>query len=414
MKVLVTCMLMGLLMSIADDVAAETELTVTGQVRARMEYDDKSFRSVAKPQSFTDLRTRLGVRAVVDSNTVAFVQLQDSRRLGGRDAFGDKTSGTLTNGLNVDVHQAYVQINHLWNNGPGVKAGRFEVNLANQRVFGSVGWNNIGRSWEGVTAWFERGGSRIEGYGLKAREDDNAFGNTDFDIYGLTMLLAEYHVQGFAFYEYDASSIEGVNALDRVSAGVYYLRTSGAFDVELTGVYQFGNQRAVVGSEVVDRDVSAFLLAGEFGFTANARTKPRLAIGADYTSGDDNPSDNTQNAYDNLYYTGHAFRGYMDYFVAYSPLGLMDLMVRGAIHPTAGWSIKADLHYFQTAVDYVDVRNKTTRDLGTEVDITVSTTRVAGVTITGGGSVFFPSESYGGFVDPRTTYWGYMMLTADF
>lgn len=404
----------------ASSASSSTDLVVSGQVRARAELDDKAFGTTVRSQSFTDLRSRLGVRAVVDSNTIAFVQIQDSRRLGGRDPFGSNTSGTLTNGINVDVHQAYVQINHLWRDGPGLKAGRFEVNLANQRVFGSVGWSNVGRSWEGVTVWYERAGSRVEGLALKAREDNSSEGNTDSDIYGVTASLPKLGITGFGFYEYDAKPAAtappatATNLLDRVSAGFYFKRTVGRGDVELTGVYQLGNQAGVSAGEPPTYDIAAFMIAGEIGYTFDASTAPRIAAGIDYASGDDDPSDDRIESYNNLYYTAHAFRGYMDYFVSSSPQGLLDGVLRGSLNPTAGWSVKADLHYFRTAVDYVDFQDRVTHEVGMELDLTVSTSRVAGVTITGGGSAFFPAESFAGIADPETGLWGYLMVSADF
>jgi len=139
-----------------------------------------------------------------------------------------------------------------------------------------------------------------------------------------------------------------------------------------------------------------------------------VAVAVDYASGDDNIADGKAKHYDNLYYTGHKFRGYMDYFVESSMYGLADLMVHGSLSPLEGWTVRGDLHYFTRATEYVDYRGEETKDLGVELDLTVTTSRVAGVSLTGGGSVFLPSESFAQTEDPEPGLWGYVMATVDF
>jgi len=139
---------------LAAAVYAETEVEVSGQVRVRNEIDGKSFNPDYTTKYFQVMRTRIAIDAIVDSNAHAFVQFQDSRMFGDTDQFGQLQSGTLNDGKNVDIHQAYIQVDRIAVDGLGVKAGRFEFNLGNQRVFGAVGWHNVGRSWEGLEAWY--------------------------------------------------------------------------------------------------------------------------------------------------------------------------------------------------------------------------------------------------------------------
>lgn len=386
----------------------EAAVTVTGQVRVRSEVDMRDFRSESATKQYTDLRTRVGVQAVVDGNATAFIQFQDSRRLGGRTVSGADASGLLNDGKNVDVHQAFLKVARLWENGVGVQAGRFEVNLGNERVFGSVGWHNVGRSWEGVATWLARDDVKAAGYWLKRREADDPFENRDFDLFGVTAGIPSVNLDLFAFLEHDAAAAPGDsgNALDRASIGLYYRRTSGAFDVNTNFVYQAG--------DLAGTDIGAFLATAEVGYTFPGAGKARVAAGFDYASGDDDPADDTYAAYDNLYYTGHKFRGYMDYFLASRPEGLVDLMLRGSMVPAPGWAVEADVHLFRAATEYVDFEGEETSAVGAEVDLTASTSRIAGVGLAGGASLFLPSESFAGFADPDPGLWFYAMLTAEF
>jgi len=395
---------------------ADTKIEVSGQVRARAEVDKRSFDTDAPKLQYTDLRTRLGMQATLHSNTSAFVQLQDSRRLGGTNGDGLAASGTLNGGDNVDIHQAYLHIRQLGAEGLGLRLGRYELNLGNQRVFGSVGWHNVGRSWEGASLWYRCSFAKTTGYWLKRAERNDPGGNQDFDVVGLYAEIPRAGVHLFGFYEYDAEEVAGsdINSLDRADLGLYLKRSYGGADFEANGVFQTGKQGIPSGDVVCDQDISAFLVTAELGYQFSCERHTRFAAGVDYASGDSDPADDTHETYDNLYYTGHKFRGYMDYFLSSNTEGLIDLMGRVSMDPSPGWTLKADVHYFRTAQEYTDFEGEETSAVGWEVDCTVGTTRVAGVQIEGGASLFLPSDSYAGFADGDPGFWGYIMMTTGF
>ena len=130
-------------------VLAGTDIKFDAQVRARSQYDDKSFDTANSENSYSELRTRLGMSATVDDNAHLYIQLQDSRIIGDNNQFGSPSSGTLNDSKNVDLHQGYIKIDKIFGEGWGGQAGRFEFVKGNQRFFGDVGWSNVGRSWEG-------------------------------------------------------------------------------------------------------------------------------------------------------------------------------------------------------------------------------------------------------------------------
>jgi hypothetical protein len=192
-------------------------------------------------------------------------------------------------------------------------------------------------------------------------------------------------------------------------------------NVDLFGnlMYQFGEQAAAVTFDSNQiSDISALLFTFEAGLTLPGSANARLALGVDYASGDDDSSDDNVNTFDNLYYTGHKFRGYMDYFVSSNMSGLMDLMARSRLDLGKSWEFRGDLHFFQTAADYVDptasTPGETTRDVGWELDVTFTQPMILGARLDIGGSMFFPSEAYAGVSDPETGLWGYSMITVDF
>lgn len=409
---------------------AETTVDISGQVRVRTEYDARSFDTAATARTFALMRTRVNVDATLDSNAHAFVQFQDSRTLGGADQFGNWQSGTTSDGKNVDLHQAYIQLDRIWVDGFGGRVGRFEFILGNQRVFGPGGWGNVGRSWEGGLGWYQGNGFKLTGIGLKAQEENFEDFNGDFDVYGLHLKLDKAGIELFGLYELDMDT-SGIflgedikvadlddHIMDRWSFGLYASRKYKHMDFEVNGVFQTGK---VIDGQV-QRDLQAFLFTGEVGYNFEGDSKARFSAGIDYASGDDNPLDTDYKGYDNLYYSSHQFRGYMDYFVASEPAGLMDLLARGRINLHPDWTANADFHYFTTAQNYLDPADDSeTSSLGMELDVTVSTVSIAGVKAVLGGSVFLPDEAFVRYrLDDRNstesdpTFWSYGQLIIDF
>ncbi|MBD3257879.1 hypothetical protein GF377_05555, partial [candidate division GN15 bacterium] len=292
----------------------------------------------------------------------------------------------------------------------------FEVNLGNQRVFGSVGWHNVGRSWEGLNAWLDRLDYRLDAFWLKRRELLFSNSEGDFDILVGNVTLTNPAIQILIVFERDSNQgalEDDFEGTKRFSVGAYGTHKANQLDIEYNGVYQFGSRTVIIGENEEEYDIAAFLITAEVGITLDPEKKARVAAGIDYASGDDDDSDDKVESYNNLYYTGHKFRGYMDYFLSSTEYGLIDLMLRGQVAPTDGWLLKADIHFFSAAADRQIGPNQTSKSIGSEIDLTVSTTRVRGVTIVGGASVFLPSDDFAG-EDADPGLWTYGMLIADF
>ncbi len=420
LKNLLTAIICVMLMSCMISTSlAETQTNITGQIRLRDEYNKRQFDPDNNHmQTFSELRTRVRVEAIVDSNSHAVVQFQDSRELGGQNAWGQRVSGTTNDDEGVGVHQAYVQVDRIGVDGLGAKAGRFEFKLGNERVFGPVGWNNVGRAWEGGQFWFDHEKFKFTAFGLKAIENNNAYDNQDFDIFGGQFSLKAFDWDVFGFYEYNADTTNlyyGIRRLERFNIGTYYYRMYRNFDFTGNFNYQAGKIPAADYPLSQSKlDIRAFMLTAEAGYTLEGTANARFAVGIDYSSGDDDPTDSTYHTYDNAYYTGHKFRGAMDYFVNSETAGLVDFMLRGHVDPAPMWTIAADIHFFSTAKDYADYLGNMTKDVGTEVDLSVTTSVVQGIHFTAGASVFNAKESFASVASPDPGFWGYTMTTLNF
>ena len=167
-----------------------------------------------------------------------------------------------------------------------------------------------------------------------------------------------------------------------------------------------------------ETDIGAYLVAVEGGFTFPGKAKARAAVRLDLASGDDDMTDDKYKGFNNLYYTGHKFRGFMDYFLASSPLGLMDLALRLKMAPFAKWVFKADYHMFSAAQEFSDgTASGTTKKIGNEIDLTAAyKDGKFGCVI--GVSTFTADDAAGNYAgnlmgDDGST-WGYIMGIANY
>ena len=212
-------------LAMAVPAQADTQLSIEGQIRLREQLDDKSFDTSGAANQFADMRTRVNVKVTVDENAHGFVQFKDSRIAGNYTQFYAPASGQLNDGKNVDLHQAFIQIDNIFGEGWGGKAGRFEFSHGNERVFGPVGWDNVCRSWDGIMFWNDRPDFRVTAFSLKALELQSSAYNRDFDIFGLygnIRAMENCNLDLFGFYEYDADTngyATGINQLDRINLG---------------------------------------------------------------------------------------------------------------------------------------------------------------------------------------------------
>jgi hypothetical protein len=420
----------------------DPEIVIDGQIRYRGNADGRDFDQDTEIRQFGELRTRLGLRATPQDRLTIYAQIQDSRILG-------SNSGGLVNDANVGLHQGYL----LYGLGSGLalQAGRFEMSYGNQRLVGTVGWSNVGRTWDGLRLSRECEPRRLDLFWVKRVESTlliDAAGDplfdrdVDHDFLGLNLRFKPKNVELFVYVDSDrvprsTADLPGARdpyEIDRdnvlVTFGAHSGRTFGAgFDYVFNGALQVGSNMWRVPPdtippdppppEVFEEDVSARMINFELGYTFSVRTKPRLAVMIDYASGDDDLADENVHSFDNLYYTGHAFRGYMDYFLTSSPYGLVDVALRFKMAVSPQWSVRFDAHDFRAATDYPSGEDGEHKDsaIGKEVDlvVTFSDDRVG---FESGVGVFDADDAAASydpvFAGPDNGVWAYSLFSARF
>lgn len=374
------------------------------QIRPRFEIDNKDFNSSTNPNTFTALRSRLGLSLKASDDVSAYVQLQDSR------IFGEEAS-TLSNSKNLDVHQIFFKINNLFDLPVDVKVGRMELKYGSERFLGPVGWHNVGRSFDGGVLTFKSCLFNADLIAAREYERFNPADSLDQNIYALMgdlFLFKEYKIQPFVIWQ----RVNPTNYLDRATLGFYISGNLKNLKHEIDFGYQTGS--ALISGR--EQDVSAMTFSFNANYTFSHSLKPFVGIQYDYASGDNNPLDNDYKAYVSLYPTGHKFFGYMDYFInlnndAYN-LGISDIVLKCGIAPVKDLNVSLNYHIFRSVEEYV-YTGGSSYDFGTEADLTVKYNYNEYVDIQAGASLFAPGAIFKKMRGEDISSWFYLMATVN-
>ncbi len=387
------------------------DVSVSGQVRHRTEYTGKDFDSNRDNVWFHLLRTRINMTANPAEDVKAFVQFQDSR------FFGSETN-TLTDGSAdaMDVHQAFFQVDNVFDSKFSARIGRQEIIVGNERLMGAVGWSNIGRSFDGVRFMHELEKGSLQFFAAKlVGEMDVPDSQNLFGAAGAFPFSDGHDVEVMALYDNNTSEIDGGEAdgehvLSRYTVGAAATGKTNGLDYEVEVYFQGGNKEQSGGFERAS--ISAYLVSGKVGFVVSKKRKVRL--GALYTivSGDDDSSDDEFGAFNTLFATNHKFYGFMDYFVSFGGAngpGLRDLAVSLGVNASDALRLKVDLHHFtadQTPAGVDDV-------FGQEVDVTGVYRYNSAFSFTIGVSAFVPGDLMKVKRGDDTAFWFYLMTAVN-
>ena len=379
-------------------VTAQSKINVDAQIRPRLQVDSKSFDSDVGTNTFTELRSRLGVGFSASSNIFGYVQIQDSR------LFGSEPS-TLADTKNLDLHQGYFDIKRLFKLPFNLKIGRMELSYGAERLIGAVGWHNVGRSFDGSVLKLVTKSVDVDFILARTNESGISGDTLDYFLYsayGDLRILDGFKLQPFVIGETRVH-----DNFNRYTIGVY----SGdgnkvGLSHEFDAAYQFGTQ-----SEGVN--ISAYMAALNLKFTFDTKTKPMIGVGAELLSGDDGKDATKFKVFNTLYATNHKFYGYMDYFLnipsdTYNK-GLIDIHGKASIVPFDKFMIGLAYHLFNSSAEYTLQNGNNSNSFGSELDLTLGYSYSKMVKFVGGISFFTPGEIFKETKGDNETSWGYVM-----
>jgi hypothetical protein len=185
----------------------------------------------------------------------------------------------------------------------------------------------------------------------------------------------------------------------------------------------------VVGGQRLDHLAYATHIEGGYTF-AKVETKPRLALGFDYASGDGNPNDHDHNTFVNLYPTNHKFYGAMD-LLAWQ--NLIDPYLKASITPLKDLSVALTYNAFwlATTSDFFYQVNQAPRTTGgygihpgfgsfagQEIDLVATYQARSYLQVQGGYGHFFTgsyvNETFQKLGDSHDADWAYVQAVFSF
>jgi hypothetical protein len=204
-----------------------------------------------------------------------------------------------------------------------LRFGRQDLLYGAQRLISPLDWTNARRTFEGGKASFTLGPTAVDAFWVRPVNIDkeqlnDGDGQTSFaGVYasvGLPDVVrgAGTKLDGYflALNRTDARFAENASGPDRdedrYTVGVRVASSPKPFDFDVELDYQFGQ----FGSQ----NISAYSIAAEGGYTAAQwPTTPRIYLGFDLATGNDNPDGRgTFGTFNQLFPLGHAYFGYID------------------------------------------------------------------------------------------------------
>lgn len=390
-------------------------MEVTGKARVRMETME--FPAGANGQiDAINTGVELNMKWTPDPKVMFFFQPRFVKTMGGA---GTGSAGACTAANNsggtcdqaMNVHQAYATLMH--SDKISYTLGRYEMKYGDELVIGPVGWSMTGRAFDGLKAhWTASDMIWVDFFYNKVTES-GAVGSMDHNFYGIYFsakpapALAEADV--YYLVNSDQTGSIDPKTVDRQTAGVRLKGATGAVDYRVEYATQSGK---TLGTDIKDADQTNAEVGFKFGDSR---------VSAEYFSANKN--------YNQLYPTGHKWLGFADLFARRN----IDGFVVHASHKfMEHMQANLDYHIFNRVDSATAVfglagnlagntgtaygTTGTDKNVGSEIDLTLSCTKMKAMTWTAGYSAFMGGQYWKDNVsatNDKVNYY-YLMATTNF
>ncbi|MFQ5412343.1 MAG: alginate export family protein [Phycisphaerae bacterium] len=292
-------------------------LSIGGSVRFRLEAEtNKAFGSTVRVQDtfflhqwriHTDLKFR-GLFRVFFEGIDAQAEDRDLRLLGIHEN-------------RFDIHQLFLDVKPLGEKTPlTLRVGRQELQYGNQRLVSPLAWANTRRRFDAVKLFYQSENfdvdvfyarpipiSVMEGFDRKPdqyREEQHFYG-----LYTSCKAIEDHFFDLYFFALRDTGDLRNANG----RVGDLSIYTLGGRVGGRTGPFDYEGELAGQWGSFAGDKVHAWMGAIDAGYRfADCPWKPRLGVGFDYASGDDNPRDNTHDTFNQLFPFSHYYLGFID------------------------------------------------------------------------------------------------------
>jgi hypothetical protein len=323
-------------------------VNVGGQVRGRFEsWKDEGYGAVPGRDDWGLLRARTHVDVHVGRHVRLFAEGlwagADGRDVGPRPV--DENHGEVQN-LFLEGTAGTRDCLH-----GGAWAGRRELLFGKQRVVGPLDWANVRRTFQGAGGWVAGRGWRVDAFWtrpvlvepdeLDEWDDDTSFAGAEAHVDLGGGRVAEAYV---LYLDRDDATWQGETNDERrwtIGAGSWGSLGKAPFDYDAEAAWQLG--------EFGDDSIRAGMVTAELGWKpAGVCWQPRVALGADWASGDDDGPGGDLGTYNQLFPTGHLWFGWAD---LQGRQNVVAARLTLTAKPVEKLFLRADLHRFWRASD---------------------------------------------------------------
>ncbi|MBI5561624.1 MAG: alginate export family protein [Deltaproteobacteria bacterium] len=340
--------------------ATASDVTFGGQYRLRGEQRNQADfnKSLNDHTDMWGQRVRLTANAKATDDTSVKITLQDTRTWGAtQSAAGGPgltdtcgaavVAGAATSACNAtDLHESYVNVDKLLGAPVSLRAGRQELAYGDERLIGSFGWSNNGRSFDALKFVVTTEVANVDLFTSKITENASNLTAKDQDLYGLYATVKAVPSNTVDLYYLSLRDNNGATPIvtnnttaaataastvtraqkTTVALGsafgtaiqktqvlnTYGFRVKGGA-VGLDYTLELAHQSGKIQTDAIRYKISANAFALKGGYTIAAPVKIRVGAEYDYASGDKDNSDNKIGTFSNLFPTNHDKMGYMDY-----------------------------------------------------------------------------------------------------
>jgi len=299
---------------ITDDLT----LSIGGEIKGRLEAETNTTFGSREPAQdtiflhryllHTDFRYRKlarvfiqGINAMIEDRDLPLLPIHENR---------------------FDFQQAFFDLRFLGEHVPlTVRFGRQDLSYGNQRFVSPLDWANTRRRFDGVKLFYESEKFDIDFFytrpiindlseALNRKPDEYRAEQHFYGIYTRYKGFKDHYIENYFFALRDTGDL--TNANGRV--GDQSLFTMGGRAGGKKGQFDYDGELAGQWGKFAGDTIQAWLAAVDAGWTAKVPWSPRLGVGFDFGSGDEDPNDRIHQTANQLFPLGHAHLGYLDLF----------------------------------------------------------------------------------------------------
>ena len=369
---------------------------------ARLKVENFHNDTVSTYSTASYFRARLNFDLTSEIYKIYF-QFQDSRILGDQE---NSPGFSSANNSPANFHQVYAELNGAFGGKNNIRFGRFEMPLGKQRLFGRSGWDNYGRSFEGVSSNQKTNRGNIhffhlinsELYEMNDQFDytiDGFYGSTKIGIVkktskqtieseNKTLKQNPFYIDYYLYNENIVLTPEA-NKKQRKTLGFRVNKNFKNFSLESEFAYQSGTYY----SEDIEATLSSINIEIPIIFTSYVNS---ISFSKEYLSGDEyllGGSDGVLSGFAKPFGSGHGYHGYYDNplhkkYLNNSHQGLSEWFVKTSHTLFSNTDVSIKYHDFKDAIDSVEY--------GRELDFIFSRNLPFGGKIIQGFSIYYPED----------------------